>query len=445
MYGLFGIMSRPFNIDNQNLWNITIIGKSRLNVVSPYVTSWAILMASFILYPLGSAVSIQAAPEAAVGANPGQQKNNCANAGSITTNNSTNGHLAYYAFDNNTQTRWENSGIGSWIRYKFESNVIVTSVDILWYNTIQKSYSFRIQAADNTTKEFKTVYSGNSSIQPELTPYSYDINDTLANRIKIQVYGNNIDKNASIYEVKIHTLANNNNTATQEKTISDASTVPSANYIKPSKQLPTAEEIWKSETFYVPDNVSTFVLLIPNEGHHASLNEQMSPKNGMYLPTHTIISNNTDLVVLNNDNNHCHLAWVTRLDNERAPVAKTEFIPHAGASNQTIIRINSSGLYKISDPSEPVMQGGIMVYETDKPERAENLTVGAIYVPQKDLATFKSMFTKAGFTIESEYNFEWDNTNNTVKEHTLLVYSTSLPLDRAMARLSAIVKQTPYT
>jgi len=362
------------------------------------------------------------------------QEQECGNIGSITANDYSDGNYPHYAFDNNTQTRWENPGRGSWIKYKFEYNVLFTSADVLWHSGDQKVYSFRIQAADNATADFQTIFSANSS--SSTTEFErYDFNDTLADRIKIQVYGNDVDNISSITEIRLDVSVNGSNPL-------NVSSLKVPEHIMPSKSLPSAEQVWHNETFYVPSNVSNFVLLIPNEGHHATLEEQLSPKNGIYLPTHIIMSQNTALSVLNDDNGHCHTTWVTSLE-DGTILAKTEAIPAGAATNQTI-RFNSTGMFKISDPSEPVMQSTFFVYGTTE-QHAGNMTAGAIYVPQEDLAEYKKMFADANFRIESEYDFEWNNTNNEVKRHTLLIYSTTDPLGNALGELSNIAEKTPYT
>ena len=137
------------------------------------------------------------------------------------------------------------------------------------------------------------------------------------------------------------------------------------------------------------------------------------------------MSKDTTLSVLNDDNRHCHTIWVTRTE-DGGIMAQTEFIPPENATVSPIA-MNSSGSFKLSDPSEPVMQSAIFVYGNDKPP-AENVIVGAIHVPSQDLADYKKMLLDADFSIESEYDFQWDNTNNEVKEHTLLIYSTKDPL-----------------
>jgi hypothetical protein len=363
------------------------------------------------------------------------QEQDCENAGAITANEYTDQNYPYNAFDNNTETRWENAGRGSWLKYKFEYNVVLTSVHIAWHQGNEKVYPFRIQAADNATADFRTIFSANSSGSTTHFEH-YTFNDTLANRIKIQVYGNDVDNLSSISEVRLGLTGNSTEAQTHSSATSQQAT------IVPSFSLPSAEDVWQNETFYVPSNVSNFIMLIPNEGHHANQEEQLSPRNGIFLPTHIVMSKDATLSVLNDDNGHCHTIWVTRIE-DGGIMAQTEFIP-PGNATVSPITMNSTGSFKLSDPSEPVMQSTIFVYGNDEPP-AENVTVGAIYVPNQDLADYKKMLLDADFSIESEYDFQWDNTNNEVKEHTLLIYSTKDPLENALRELSLIAQKTPYT
>jgi hypothetical protein len=204
------------------------------------------------------------------------------------------------------------------------------------------------------SKDFLTIYSGNSSNITSNSQVRYDINDTSANRIKIQVF----DKNASISGIKFELQSNNSSTqktagsSTSDSSGTFGSHLPPNTTIVPSKSLLLAKQDWQTETFYLPDNVSTFILLISNEAHRGLATERISPKNGMYLPRYLFIANHTNLILLNNDNNYCHMTWLTPFGSTTSSVSRT-FIDHGGATKP--IKLNSIGPYTVSDPSEPVM------------------------------------------------------------------------------------------
>jgi hypothetical protein len=89
-----------------------------------------------------------------------------------------------------------------------------------------------------------------------------------------------------------------------------------------------------------------------------------------------------------------------------------------------------------------------VVYGT--PDRSGNGSAsqqiaGAIFVPQKELAKFSLLFEDRGNAIDSGYNFKWNNANNPVKEHTLLIYCANNPLNLTLATLSKIANETAYT
>ena len=75
-----------------------------------------------------------------------------------------------------------------------------------------------------------------------------------------------------------------------------------------------------------------------------------------------------------------------------------------------------------------------------------NLVVGAIFAPTPSLEKYRSQFQSAGFQIASTFDF----TSAVTKQPdisgptTLIVYSTSQPLDDAKTNLLPILKSLPY-
>ena len=90
------------------------------------------------------------------------------------------------------------------------------------------------------------------------------------------------------------------------------------------------------------------------------------------------------------------------------------------------------------------MKGSITVEANVK--SSGNLVAGAIFVPTPSLAKYKSDFQSAGFQILSTHDF----TSAAAKQKdirgptTLIVYSTTMGIDDAKAKLSPILKSLPY-
>lgn len=204
--------------------------------------------------------------------------------------------------------------------------------------------------------------------------------------------------------------------------------------------LPTAEQVYTSETFNVPDYVHDFIILIPNEAHEPTAKQLISSTNGHYLPANLIISKETSIIMLSNDAGHTHVTQIKRADNGFLEW-KSNSIGWGGYTSPAK-KLSEVTNYVISSTSYSDMKGTISTRNAGS--APSNVIAGAIYVPQSDLSGYKSLFTSNGFTIESEYNFTWQNSNNAVKSHTLIIYSTTQPLSSALADLSTIVKETPY-
>ena len=209
--------------------------------------------------------------------------------------------------------------------------------------------------------------------------------------------------------------------------------------------LPTAEQVFKSETFRVPDEASNFIILIPNEAHHLDSEPEtlIAETNAHYLPTNVEVSKATSIIFLNNDYDHSHTTVVTSEQDGRI-VWETSNVAYAQHTESKSFLNEEAGTYLVvSDDSDyEDMRGTITVREpTISPTGA---TVGCIYVPQEDLPKFRQIFSLRGFAIESEHNFTWDNSNQDTDDQTLIIFSTMHPLSDALQQLAPIVEATPY-
>ena len=89
---------------------------------------------------------------------------------------------------------------------------------------------------------------------------------------------------------------------------------------------------------------------------------------------------------------------------------------------------------------------GTVTVEPNVKTSGGNLVTGAIFIPTPLLEQYQSQFQSAGFQISSSFDF----TSAVTKQKdlngptTLVVYSTSQPLDDAKTKLLPILKSLPY-
>ena len=253
------------------------------------------------------------------------------------------------------------------------------------------------------------------------------------------------------YKFKAKAIGESGVTASAEVSLTIQNLVnlpPSGTYPDPVPLggiLPSAEQIFISETFRVPDEVSNFIILIPNEGHHldSEPDSLIAETNAHYLPNHVEISKTTSITLLSNDQDHFHTTVVTS-EKDGTVVWETENIAYAQYSESRSFSNEDAGKYLFvsDDPDYEDMKGTISVRESVKSPTGS--TVGCIYVPQEDLPMFKQTLSVRGFAIESEQNFTWDNSNQDTDDQTLIIFSTMQPLSSALQQLAIIVEQTPY-
>jgi hypothetical protein len=74
-----------------------------------------------------------------------------------------------------------------------------------------------------------------------------------------------------------------------------------------------------------------------------------------------------------------------------------------------------------------------------------DLVVGGFFAPTPSLAKYKADFASAGFQILSEYNFLSKVVQKDIAgPTTLLVYSTTMPIQDAIIDLKPIIASLPY-
>jgi plastocyanin len=185
---------------------------------------------------------------------------------------------------------------------------------------------------------------------------------------------------------------------------------------------------------------SGVIISLPDEAHHPdSDNLAISPANAHYLPSNLVIPSGTAIAFVHGDPNHEHSEIVT--DSSGNLVWTTNTISHPGATDSKVL---PPGTYTITDSKYDPMKGTITVEPNVK--STGNLITGAIFAPTSSLEKYRSQFQSAGFQIASTFDF-----TSAVTEQkdlrgptTLIVYSTSQPLDDAKTKLLPILKSLPY-
>jgi F5/8 type C domain/Calcineurin-like phosphoesterase len=136
-----------------------------------------------------------------------QPQNQCtvASTQNVKASGSQAGFPPSNALDNNLNTRWSNSGIGSWIQLDLGTSKNICSIDIAWYKGNERQNNFVISAS-NDGITFSNISSSKSSAIT-LSPEKYDIADTNARYLRITVNGNTQNSYASITEISINIIS----------------------------------------------------------------------------------------------------------------------------------------------------------------------------------------------------------------------------------------------
>jgi hypothetical protein len=245
-----------------------------------------------------------------------------------------------------------------------------------------------------------------------------------------------------------------------------------------------AEKIHKTETFEVPPNIGSFVMLIANEAHESWADEKhklITDKNAYTVPTNLVLHEGTSLVFLNADapwdTPHPHNIELAKIgdagDNSSASNGNdanpsTGLLQYADYSRPFMLE---PGKYLIRNTGYDTKEGTITVIKDSqiKPsESPRNVTLGGFYTPtnivedNKDndgnthpgsLGYFLNVFEENGFEIVSKYNFTYAACDycpgkfwpdNKSANHTLFIYETTMSLNTALDNLKKLVKDNVY-
>ena len=204
--------------------------------------------------------------------------------------------------------------------------------------------------------------------------------------------------------------------------------------------IPSAQSVYETGTMALPSTVSGVIISIPDEGHHPLADQKtISLKNPSYVPSNLIVPSGASVAYVHGDPNHVHVGTVT--DSSSGTVAwKTTPVEHPGGSD---VKALPAGKYVVTDEKYPDMKGTITVSSNVK--SAGNLVVGGLFVPTPSLAKIKSDLANAGINVLSSYDFVSKTVQKDINGPTsLIIYSTSAPIDQAIPKLFPVLESLPY-
>jgi plastocyanin len=213
-----------------------------------------------------------------------------------------------------------------------------------------------------------------------------------------------------------------------------------------NNSIPSARSVFDTGTITLPSSAKGFIISLPDETHEPdTANRTISHQNAHYLPSNLVIPSGTAIAFVHGDPNHTHVESVTDTSTGKV-VWQTIPVKHPGASDVKIF--DTPGSYSISDIKYPSMKGNITVESnTAKSTTADNnnLVVGGFFCPTSSLTKYKTDFTTDGFQVLSTYDFL-----SKTKQHdisgptTLLIYSTTMPMQEALTKLVPLLGSLPY-
>jgi plastocyanin len=223
-----------------------------------------------------------------------------------------------------------------------------------------------------------------------------------------------------------------------------SSHVYSANQLANSANLaiPSAKSVFETGTMLLPSSIKGFIISLPDETHEPdTANKTISHKNAHYLPTNLIIPNGTAIAYVHGDPNHIHVEIVKDNSSNGNIVWQTIPVKHPGSSDIRVLP--APGFYAVSDPKYPSMKGSITVQKNVQSNG--NLLVGGFFCPTPSLAKYKSEFAANGFQTLSQFSFlSIGRQADIAGPTTLLIYSTTMPMQDALTRLLPMLGSLPY-
>jgi plastocyanin len=211
-----------------------------------------------------------------------------------------------------------------------------------------------------------------------------------------------------------------------------------------------ATSVYDSGRMILGDNVKHLVILIPNEGHHGSGEEDEARFIAQpFVPQNVVIEPETQVTWFNGDVGHEHNIVVN--DPNGNQVFDTGEFTELSTSRP--IMFNDTGNFEYADTIEYeggfVMTGNITVIDesstTASPATYD--TVGVLMVPSMDVQNIATTIKDAGFGIDSMQNFRdlRGGQSDTGDEQTLVILTANgMDLNEVASKLQTISQPLPY-
>jgi plastocyanin len=197
------------------------------------------------------------------------------------------------------------------------------------------------------------------------------------------------------------------------------------------------------------NNVKHLVIVIPNEGHHGSGEEDEARFIAQpFIPQNATVGSGTQVVWFNGDVGHEHNIEVR--DSNGAQLFETGEFTEFQASKP--IAFNNTGEFAYEDTVEYeggfVMTGTIRVVDDQGATTTPAFdTVGALMVPSMDVQSIATSIKNAGFGIDSMHNFKdlRGGQSDTGDEQTLVIWTANgMDIERVESALKSISEDLPY-
>ncbi len=203
---------------------------------------------------------------------------------------------------------------------------------------------------------------------------------------------------------------------------------------------PDAKSVFNTGMLSLPSTVKGFIVYIPDEAHHPPTdNKTISPNNANYIPTNLAIPKGASIAFVHGDPNHIHVEILKNTKTGQV-VWQTTPITHPGASD---VKVLDPGSYSVSDKKYTNMKGTVTVDGNTLSNG--DLTLGGFFVPTSSLSKYKADFDSAGFQVLSTFDFMSKTVQKDISgPTTLIIYSTHLPIQDAIAKLKPLIVSLPY-
>jgi len=204
--------------------------------------------------------------------------------------------------------------------------------------------------------------------------------------------------------------------------------------------VPDAKSVFNTGMLSLPSTVKSFIVYIPDEAHHPPTdNKTISPNNANYIPTNLAIPRGANIAFVHGDPNHIHVE-ILKENKTGQIVWQTTPVTHPGASD---VKVLNPGSYDISDKKYTNMKGTITV--DSNTQSKGDLTLGGFFVPTSSLSKYKADFAYAGFQVLSTFDFLSKTVQKDISgPTTLMIYSTHLPIQDAIAKLKPLIVSLPH-